>query len=92
MKPNQKGHTSGTQPIAFTLGGRVRLERQRKGWSQAELATAIGMTPDALAQLETGETMLTRADVDRITAALGITVEQLVTPPNVSGMTKRGVG
>ena len=42
--------------------------------------------------METGELTATDEDVRRIAVALGITVDQLRAQPNISGMTKRGVG
>lgn len=92
MKPNPNRHISGTQPIASTLGGRVRLERQRKGWTQAELASATGSTVDAIARLEIGELAMSEADLARVAAALGTTIAALAQAPNAAGMTKRGVG
>lgn len=92
MKPNPNRHISGTQPIAATLGGRIRLARQRKGWTQAELASATGTTVDAIARLETGELALSETDVTRVAAALGTTITELAQPTSQAGMTKRGIG
>lgn len=90
MKPNPNRLESGTQPIA--LAGRIRMERQSKGWTQRQLAAALGTSLELVARMETGELTATDEDVRRIAVALGITVEQLRAQPNISGMTKRGVG
>jgi transcriptional regulator with XRE-family HTH domain len=40
---------------ARLLGARVRLGRRERGWSQAELAERIGITPRTLAKIEHGD-------------------------------------
>lgn len=60
-----------TARLAYELGARVRELRQAHGWSQAELATAAGMTQSAVARLEAGGTVPTLAVLSRIARALG---------------------
>jgi ribosome-binding protein aMBF1 (putative translation factor) len=40
--------------LAFELGAAVRELRQARAWSQAELASAAGMTQSAVARFEPG--------------------------------------
>lgn len=54
----------------------VRALRLRKGWSQAELAERAGMSREAVSRLERGQLLgLTIATIDRITRALGASVQ-----------------
>jgi transcriptional regulator with XRE-family HTH domain len=56
--------------LAFELGSGVRQLRQQRGWSQAELARAAGMTQSAVARFEAGGTVPTLPVLDRLAAAL----------------------
>jgi transcriptional regulator with XRE-family HTH domain len=75
------------------LGRRIRYERQSKGWTQAQLATASGLQAEDIARFERGEDAPSVDAAQRIAAALGVTVRYLthsvLESPNV---TKRGVG
>jgi Zn-dependent peptidase ImmA (M78 family)/transcriptional regulator with XRE-family HTH domain len=51
---------------------RLRLARELKEWSQAELATRLGVTPAAISQFETGVTRPSMDALDRMTSALGV--------------------
>ena len=59
--------------MAVTLGGRIREEREAKGWSQADLGRNLGVTGPAVHRYEVGERrpdpeMLGRlADLFRVT-------------------------
>lgn len=56
--------------LAFELGAAVRELRQVRGWSQAELASAAGMTQSAVARFEAGGTVPTLPVLGRIAQAL----------------------
>lgn len=43
-----------TQPVPNNPGESLRLARESKGWSVAEVATQLNLTPQRLAQLEAG--------------------------------------
>ena len=51
---------------------RLRLARELKEWSQADLAARLGVTPAAVSQFETGVTRPGMDALDRMTSALGI--------------------
>ena len=36
------------------LGNRIRIARKRKGWTQARLATELGLKPSGLSKIENG--------------------------------------
>jgi len=56
--------------LAFELGAAVRELRVARGWSQAELASAAGMTQSAVARFEVGGTVPTLPILGRIARAL----------------------
>src|SRR6266702_8115671 len=51
---------------------RLRLARELKEWSQAELAVRLDVTPAAVSQFETGVTRPGIDALDRMTDALGV--------------------
>ncbi|XVU27499.1 helix-turn-helix domain-containing protein [Actinoplanes sp. CA-054009] len=58
--------------LAFELGVSVRELRERRGWSQAQLAEAAGMTQSAVARFEGGGTVPTLPVLERLAAALEV--------------------
>lgn len=56
--------------LAFELGAAVRELRLAHGWSQAELASAAGITQSAVARFEAGGTVPTLPVLGRIARAL----------------------
>jgi transcriptional regulator with XRE-family HTH domain len=40
---------------ARILGGRIRLARHRRGWTVAELASRVGVTPKTMLKVESGD-------------------------------------
>ena len=63
----------------MTMGARIKALRQKKGWSQRELARLAGVRHATLAELETGMRTETRTDIARrLAKTLGVTVDYLV--------------
>jgi transcriptional regulator with XRE-family HTH domain len=90
---NDKRRSSGTQPVTTSYGGRIRFERQTKGWTQKQLAAASQLTSDEIARLESGEDAVSVDVARRIASALGVTLHHLAhAAPDAARMTKRGVG
>jgi transcriptional regulator with XRE-family HTH domain len=58
--------------LAFELGRAVRELRERRGWSQSQLAHTAGMTQSAVARFEAGGTVPTLAVLERLAAALDV--------------------
>lgn len=58
--------------LAFDLGRAVRELRERRGWSQSQLAQASGMTQSAVARFEAGGTVPTLPVLERLAAALEV--------------------
>ncbi len=63
--------------IAKAVGQRIRAYRTQKGWSQEKLAELCGCHPTYIGQLERGEKNATLESVERITAALGVSLSKL---------------
>ncbi|WP_300014177.1 helix-turn-helix transcriptional regulator [Pseudonocardia sp.] len=66
--------------LAFELGSAVRELRLARGWSQAELASAAGMTQSAVARFEAGGTVPTLPVLGRIARALDADLTVRVSP------------
>jgi DNA-binding XRE family transcriptional regulator len=54
----------------------VRAWREYLGLTQKEVAKRMGITQAALSQMESGETKLRKASLEKLAKALGISVEQ----------------
>ena len=66
--------------LAYQLGRAVRELRQRREWSQTDLARAAGMTQSAVARFEAGGTVPTLPVLDRLAQALDADLTITVTP------------
>lgn len=56
--------------LAYELGKEVREIREQRGWTQARLAEASGMTQSAVARFEAGGTVPTIPVLERLAHAL----------------------
>ena len=63
--------------IAKAVGQRIRNYRTKKGLSQEKLAELSGCHPTYIGQLERGEKNATLESIERIAAALGISLSKL---------------
>lgn len=60
------------------LGRVVKTERERRGWSQSELARRSGVTQGHIAQIESGKRQQPNQDtVERLAAAFGTSLAEL---------------
>src|ERR1700745_2212752 len=69
------------------IGARIRSVREEQGWTQDQLAEAVGVSRSAVAQWETGRAGQVTANLSRIAEALAVNVEYLM-----FGDDKRAVG
>lgn len=63
--------------LRHIIGERIRDIRKQKGLSQEELAERAGLHPTYIGQLERGEKSATIDSLEKVTAALEITFEEL---------------
>jgi transcriptional regulator with XRE-family HTH domain len=64
--------------IPSLVGTRIRSARLARGMTQADLAEAVGVTRSAVAQWETDRAGQVRANLTRIAAVLGVSVQFLL--------------
>jgi transcriptional regulator with XRE-family HTH domain len=60
------------------IGPRIRIAREDRGWTQDQLAAAVGVSRSAVAQWETGRAGQVTTNLTRIASELGVGVEQLM--------------
>ncbi|NOU26887.1 MAG: helix-turn-helix transcriptional regulator [Polyangiaceae bacterium] len=78
--------------FAASFGEALRHSRQRRGWTQAELADAAGISPNYVARLERGELSPSLFVAVRLATALEMSVEGLLAkPPSPQRSTKRRI-
>jgi transcriptional regulator with XRE-family HTH domain len=65
---------------AAEIAARIRLERERHGWSLGELAERSGVSKAMLSKVEREEASPTAVILARIATALGLTLAGLVSP------------
>jgi transcriptional regulator with XRE-family HTH domain len=67
------------------LAARIRLERERRGWSQSDLATHSGVSKAGISKIERHEMSPTAALLVRIAAAFDLTLAGLLTRAETNG-------
>ncbi|MEU7862063.1 XRE family transcriptional regulator [Nonomuraea sp. NPDC049141] len=77
--------TDPAEAVSATLAANLRAGRRERGWRLEDLASRSGVSRGMLQQIETGQTNPSIATVARICATLGITIGQLVEPPEDLG-------
>ena len=74
--PASSGISTDTNPA--DIGLRIRAARADRGWTQDQLAAAVGVSRSAVAQWETGRAGQITGNLNRIAMALETHVEQLM--------------
>lgn len=67
------------------LAGRLRLEREARGWSLAELAGRSGVSKAMISKVERGEASPTAALLGRLSGAFGLTLSTLLARAEMAG-------
>ncbi|MBP2232208.1 transcriptional regulator with XRE-family HTH domain [Azospirillum agricola] len=60
------------------LAERIRIERERRGWSLADLSNRSGVSRAMISKIEREESSPTAALLGRLSAAFGVTLSQLL--------------
>ena len=60
------------------IGARIRTAREEQGWTQDQLAEAVGVSRSAVAQWETGRAGQVTTNLTRVASTLGVGVEYLM--------------
>src|SRR6476619_4057028 len=60
------------------IGARIRNVREEQGWTQDQLAEAVGVSRSAVAQWETGRAGQVTTNLTRVASTLGVGVEHLM--------------
>ena len=60
------------------IGARIKEIRQERGWTQDQLAQAVGVSRSAVAQWETGRAGQITGNLTRIAACMDVGVEYLM--------------
>lgn len=58
--------------VLEAVGERVRAARLQRGWSQEQLAEALGVTPETVSRYETGSLPLSLSGLHRVADVLGV--------------------
>ena len=66
--------------LRYELAEAIRARREELGWSQRQLAERAGMTQPGVARFEAGGTTPTLPLLERLAAALGLTVTVSLAP------------
>lgn len=72
-------------PLQALLAGRIRREREARGWSIADLAAASGVSRAMISKVERAEASPTAALLGRLSGALGLTVSALLARAEADG-------
>lgn len=67
------------------LAGRVKTERESRGWSLAELADRSGVSKAMISKVERGESSPTATLLGRLSGAFGLTLSQLLARAEAAG-------
>jgi transcriptional regulator with XRE-family HTH domain len=74
--------TGRTEALGGHLGEQLRRLRAQRGWSLERLAGVCGVSRSMLSQIERGEANPTVIVAAAIARALGVSLDELVTPPD----------
>ncbi|KAA8419969.1 helix-turn-helix domain-containing protein [Acetobacter pomorum] len=79
MSKNPPKRIEDRDPKKVAFGIRVRIKREQKGFTQAELGRMIGLSENSVVQYETGRAVPKTANFERLAEALGVSSRYLLT-------------
>lgn len=65
------------EDLLIRLGGRIRNLRQKRGWTQVEMAEKVGIDRSFLADVERGKRNISILNLELIAKGLRVTLSQL---------------
>lgn len=72
-----------------TLGKRIALLREKKGWNQSELAREMAVTPQSVQAWEAGKNVPRQQKMKKLAGLLGVTVGELMNDDFIEGEFQR---
>jgi transcriptional regulator with XRE-family HTH domain len=78
--------------ITHRIAGRIRAERETRGWSLADLAGRSGVSRAMISKVERGEASPTAALLGKLSGALGLTLTTLLSRAENDGVRLRRRG
>lgn len=79
MSKNPPKNIADRDPKKVAFGKRVRTLREQKGFTQAELASMVGVTENAITQYESGRASPRPYRIEALAQMLGVTATFLLT-------------
>ena len=75
-----------------SIGKRIALLREQKGWNQSELAREMGVTPQSVQAWEAGKNVPRQQKMKKLAGVLGATVGELMSDDVIEGDFQRITG
>jgi len=75
-----------------SIGKRIALLREQKGWNQSELAREMGVTPQSVQAWEAGKNVPRQQKMKKLAGVLGATVGELMSDDAIEGEFQRITG
>ena len=66
------------EDLLILLGGRIRKLRQKRGWTQVEMAERVGIDRSFLADVERGKRNISILNLELIAKGLRVSLAQLL--------------
>lgn len=78
QNPLDSGSQKATMPSMGGVGARIQGLREKRDWSQAELARRAGIHRVSLANIERGAKLPSLRSLERLAKALGVPIARLL--------------
>jgi len=73
-------------PLVAQIAARIRSERERRGWTLAQLADASGVSRAMINRIERAESSPTAVVLGKLAGAFQVSVSALLTPAEAAGV------
>jgi transcriptional regulator with XRE-family HTH domain len=75
-----EGASVSRTPTFEEIGARIRVEREKRGLSQQDLAGVLGVTRPVVTKIESGTKAINSVELRKIADYLGVSVDELTAP------------